>query len=206
MIRRRRYRVRPLRRRRRRFRRLRRTRPIGSGDSGKRFFKLRRSDDLVMEDNTSLSIVRQDNPSTAQDWTSVSGLFDYYKVCAIKIHFIPAANINTFPAAAAGPKFTAVYVFHDVNTTSAVTGINNVIQYENMVVKNLWLPWKKYYRMVRNIPVTNAVTVSTRGYIPTVNPVPTQSVQVYIPTAGTSTSGLLGTLITTYYIVCRNRS
>ncbi|ARO38299.1 capsid [Audaxivirus yotargis] len=179
-------------------------RPIGSGDSGKRFFKIRRTDPLVMVANTNLSVNRTDDPSTAQNWSNISGLFDYYRVCAIKIHFIPTSNVLTFPIAAAGPRFSAIYVIHDVNSTSSVSSVSAVIQYGNLVLKNLWMPWKKYYKMKRNIPAAILDNVSTSGYLPTSTPTGTQSVQAFIPTIGTQSSGEIGTLITTYYLVCRN--
>lgn len=209
MVFRRRYRIRRFKRRfvrKRRFLKFRRARPIGSGDAGKRFFKLRRSDDVTIGTDANSSVVRQDNPNTAQDWSNVAALFDFYRCCAIKLHFIPAANVNEFPAGAAGPRFSPAYVFHDANSISSIIGVNNVIQYENLVVKNLWLPWKKYYKMTRNIPTSGTNAISSKGYVPTASPIPTQSVQIYIPTIGTQSSGVLGQLITTYYVVARNRN
>lgn len=133
-------------------------------------------------------------------------MFDYYRVCAVKIKFIPSANVLTFPAEAAGPKFAPVYIIHDPNTvTATVTSSTVAIGYENMRVKNMWMPWSYYRKFVRNIRVAGTGSQTVRGYQPTSNPQATQSVQMLFENLGTTTSGQIGTIIISLYIVCRNR-
>jgi hypothetical protein len=37
-----------------------------------------------------------DNPNTATDWSNVQGLFDFYRVNAMKVTFIPTNTADTF--------------------------------------------------------------------------------------------------------------
>lgn len=207
----RRFRRRRLFRRRRRFRRafLRshpRIRPIGSGPSAKRFFKIRNSIDVMIGPDSSTNIVVVDNPSVFTDWTNITGLFDYYRVCAVKLKYIPSANLVDFPAGASGPKFAPIYIVHDPNTiTSTVNTAAVALGYENMRVRNMWLPWSYYTKFVRNIRTSSIVSQTTRGYQPTNTPQSTQSVQLLFENIGTTSSGQIGTLIVSLYLVCRNR-
>jgi hypothetical protein len=36
-----------------------------------------------------------DDPFSALDWTSISALFDKYRVCAIKIKWVPGMSVST---------------------------------------------------------------------------------------------------------------
>lgn len=91
--RRRRYR-RPFCIRRRRVVKRRIHRPIGSGMLAKRFFKIRGYDiQTFSTDNRTVIYNRHDNPGsltvTNPDWDNIVNLFDYYRVNAIKLKFIP---------------------------------------------------------------------------------------------------------------------
>jgi hypothetical protein len=86
----------PLRRyyRRKYFRRVRR--PIGSGFSGKRFFKLKFTS-LVTNNTSGNFTTQQDgNPFNPADWNNFAGLYDYYRLCSMKIRFVPSVSADTF--------------------------------------------------------------------------------------------------------------
>jgi hypothetical protein len=146
-------RVRVVRRRRRIYRRRRRIhRPIGSGDLAKRYFKLRTHVDanwVAMTSPTTGSqyvIVFNDNPSTLGEWQNFVPLFESYRVCAMKIRFIPSnmANLTAI--------FVPGYIYHDPNTSSAPTSITvgNALDRENCRVVNLQRVWT-YYRKLRRV-------------------------------------------------------
>lgn len=202
---------RPRRVRRRLFRRSRfrrRRRPIGSGPTAKRFFKLRSVTALVSVNTAVSQYIQNDNPNLQQEWVNIVQLFDYYRVAAIKLKFIPETNVlsldSTTPAG-----YRPLYIIHDPNSIAVGTGstglpltVNGTIQYENLRVKNANRPWSYYKRMVRNIPPSLA---NYKGYIPTESPVATQAIQITIPQFSTETTILLGSVITTFYVVARNR-
>lgn len=159
-----------------------------------------------MDPDNALNVVQSDSPVGFVDWTNLQTLFDYYRVCAVKLKWIPSANVNTFPAAASGPKFAPIYIVHDPNSVTAILSTSTVaIGYENMRVKNMWNPWSYYKKFVRNIRVAGTGSQTIRGYQPTSNPQATQTIQLLFENLGTTSSGQVGTIIISLYIVCRNR-
>lgn len=170
------------------------------GASGKRFFKLR----LVTSFDTSaagiLNYAWTSNPSSYQDWTSVSSLFDTYRTCAIKLKYIPHAPNDTTSTVA----FQPVYVIGDPDSSSApISAINDAVQYENLKVKNLYRPWTHYYKFPKLSSTGGSNVVLNKGYTDCANPTSIGLVQAY--TNNLSLSTTYGTVISTLYIVARGR-
>lgn len=115
------------------------------------------------------------NPSQSIDFASMANLFDEYRVCAMKVYYIPSMTAN----ANVGQGFMACFVMHDPNsTTEPVTALNNCVSYENCTAFNLQRPWKYYRKMARNIPSNSSWTaqrnIGVSGYLPTDSPLDTQ--------------------------------
>ena len=196
------------------MRRRRIPRPIGSGQMGKRFFKMRFQQAVNLTVAAAGTAVYNgtfdNNPSQAIDFASMANLFDEYKVCAMKITFVPSITANANILA----NYVPMYVMHDPNSTTApVTAINNFLSYENCKYFNVQRPWKYYRKMQQNIPTNSSWTtqrnINTRGYLQTDSPIPTQAIFVILnaqnwqPT--TPSSQQIGTMVTTWYIVARSR-
>lgn len=200
--------------RRRRFGRrrlIRRIRKIpGTRPFSPRFFKLRRIENIVYTGTTYQSTIVTNDPSTAQDWTNVRNLFEYYKVCAIKLHWIPSINtrdLNTNPVTRA--HFRPMYIVHDYNNSLGSTPSDDaIIQIQNMRVKAQFMPWRTYHRMVNTLDPTGTLPQMGRSFFATSEPHSTQSVVVHLPgdSEGNTPGNRIGTLIVTYYLSARGRS
>jgi hypothetical protein len=122
--------------------------------------------------NTSGNFTTQqdDNPVNAVDWNNFAGLYDYYRVCAMKIRYVPNISADTTF------QYTPGYIFHDANTPTfgATLSVAVAAAYENCKIVDVQRAWKYYRKMYRNIPSLACQTVSSvvmRGYLPTAEPI-----------------------------------
>jgi hypothetical protein len=72
-------------------------RPIGSGQFGRRFIKMRQMYTVQATPGTAPKIdyAFTDDPTAFSEWPNCVALFDKVRVCAMKIKFIPHYNITT---------------------------------------------------------------------------------------------------------------
>jgi hypothetical protein len=54
---------------------------------------------MTQASSTSSTYFFTDNPSQAQDWSSFAAMFDSYRVCAVKIRFIPDGTFQSITQA-----------------------------------------------------------------------------------------------------------
>lgn len=184
---------------RRRFRRTART-----GAYTKRFFKLRRVVTIVTTANQPFWFQFNDNPSLSQDWVPVSELFQMYRVNGIKLTWIPTFNTNELGTQQNGI-LVPIYYLHDTNMS--VTGIpseNEVLQYENLKIRNISKMHSVYYKMARRINATAPGTLSTDGYSSVQNPQVTQQIAMLIPNFS-NTGNSIGRFVITAYISAKVR-
>lgn len=204
-------------RKRRVYRRRKVYRPIihrnrkGMGYSGKRFFKFHHYEllDMIPATTTGKAFYISDIPNVLTDWLQLQGLFDSYRVCALKFRWIPAYISNELEVSTWNN--VPVYVYHDANSVISTTpSLTEVIQYQNLRIGSLCKRGKFYFKMRPNQPPSNdsaATAVSNRGYQSTNAPAATQTVVFYVPQFGpntATTSSTIATLIITYYIVCKD--
>jgi hypothetical protein len=160
--------------------------------------------------------VFSDNPSMLGEWQNFVPLFEAYRVCAMKIRFIPSNMANTTAI------FVPGYIYHEPNTASATTcvTVGNALDRENCRVVNLQRVWT-YYRKLRRVicfpdptyvagpPIKVTAppdAVSLAGYLPVDAPNYTQAINLIAQTADTSLTGkALGTFATDYYMAFRYR-
>jgi len=149
-------------------------RPIGSGAMARRYFKLRYVARFTPVSATDVSYaVFNDRPDTGDsDWTSIASLFDEYRLCALKVKWIPRYTTALTDAVTANT-YSPMFVYHDVNTPNAPVSNDadeaaaDSLNYENCKVKNFYRPWSYYRKMQRNIRIDTtrtSVTTSVRGY------------------------------------------
>jgi len=169
------YRRRPIRRvRKNRITKRRIIRPIGSGFSAKRLFKLKSF--LQVNENASSPnavVTIHDSPKLAVDFDSVAQLFDYYRVNAIKLKFIPAWTAQSLQTSIS-VSLRAAYAIRDINHPldfPVTLTRNEAVGYENCKILNLQRPWTYYRKMIRNIitdPASTGIdTISIKGYYAT---------------------------------------
>lgn len=132
--------------------------------------------------------------SVLTDWVSVANLYDQFRVCAIKLKFIPTHPNDPASAVAYRP----LYVFADFDATGLAPTDAAAVGYANMKVKNAYRPWS-YYIKVPKLVNTGSSSVNVEGYMDTVSPQVTGS--LYISKAGGfSNSTTYGVVVLTYYI------
>lgn len=184
-------------------------RSTGTGSNGYRFHKLRESASLSITPSIGGAAYFTDYPNTSTDWTNFAGLYDAYICRAIKIQWVPSANVQDLTSAiGSNPNVNIPFwVYHDKNTVVTSTPTTAAaIGYDNLKVKNLLRPWTAYYRLRRNIPVNTSLTtqfgVSTRGFQSTANGAATQTVVASVPQFGQGTSNVTaGVFICTWYCI-----
>jgi hypothetical protein len=118
-----------------------------------------------------LSISIDDNLADVGDFQSLATLFEWYRVNAIKVLYIPANISDT------STHFRAGYIIHDTNSQAAppTTSVEALIKYENCKVVNMQRKWKYYRKLYRRI---NGPNFDNRGYINVANPEATQIILV----------------------------
>lgn len=169
------------------------------GQGGKRFFKLRYTETISSSVAGVIDTYLTSNPTSYQDWSSISSLFDNYRTCAIKLKFIPQLPNNVSSSTSYAP----LYIVGDPDSsTNPVTSVNEAIQYENMRVKNMYRPWKYYYKFPK-VMATGSNVVINRGYQDCASPISIGVVGLYGTNFSLSTT--YGTLVSTIYLVARNR-
>lgn len=131
------------------------------------------------------------------DWSNISGLYDIFKVNAVKFKFIPAWPNNNSPT----PLYAPIYSVVDMDTpniSAAVTSVNQAIEYENMKVHNFYRPFSRYVKVRK---YTFADLPSGYNDIQT----PINNGQICLYASGCTPSVTYGQMILTYYVSCKTR-
>ena len=193
----------------------------------KRFFKLKYITNgtvtvtAVPNQTATLSQVFLDNvimDPPNPDWESIANLFDEFRVCAMKVKWIPSTNTALiFDKNAA---YSPMFIWHDINSVQATldtVDTKQMIAYESCRTKNFYRPWSFYRKMQRNIaPASLASSISLRGYVPTENATnaTTQRFCIFWNAVNKSqvssdwilaADNIMGTFIITRYVVARAR-
>lgn len=174
--------------------------PANNGVSG--YFRLRGQLNIVSDSSGNIingfRLTQPDSfdgaGSVLTDWVSVANLYDQFRVCAIKLKYIPTHPNDPSSAAAYRP----IYVFADFDATGLSPTDAAAVGYGNMKVMNAYRPWS-YYLKVPRLVNTGSSSVSIEGYMDTAAPQVTGS--LYLSKAGGfSNSTTYGVVILTYYI------
>lgn len=173
-----------------------RKRPIGSGEMGKRFFKIRAVQTILATDTGDAFFGFTDDPSKYAEFNNIQGLFDMYRVCAQKLKFIPNSTAAT--------GYTAGYVFHDYNNIPTTGTLASALDHDNLKIVNFQRPWKAYFKCSKQIPMQSSGTsINNRGYLMTSSPVGTQA--TCIVATGMPKNQTLGQVICTLYVTAKSR-
>lgn len=159
-----------------------------------------------------------DLPTETTGWVRLTNIFDSYRVCAIKLKYVPyaqppLANSTTVASSAISYQYrnTPIWIIHDYNSVlSTGMEIADVLAYANVRMKQSNRVWTYYSKMRRNQPPSTAdkpTAVSNRGYQSTASPTATQTIAGLIEAPYTDTAqGLIfARLFVTYYIVFKDQ-
>lgn len=172
------------------------------GPGAKRFFKLRYQSPITTIAGV-FNTVFNDNPVSFQDWTSVSTLFDSYKFSAIKIQYYPQTPNQTSDSTI-NNAFMPFYIVGDPDDTTAATTANELLEYESCKVKNMFKPWKYYYKLPTMTSDGSTAVVLSRGYRDVGSTPGKRGVKTYFDD-GSGAGQTWGTVVVTAYIVAKNR-
>lgn len=171
--------------------------PEGSGQDAIRFFKIKYYVSVAATSNILFSVFTT-SPSTSDDWNSIVALFDSYRVCAMKIKFVP-----TCPNDPSSTKYAPIYVYADVDENVTVApSVPAMLEYENLKVKDATKPWQ-YYTKFPKVTATGTANINLDGYLDTATPQATGSIVMY----STPLSNIVyGYVIITWYVAVKNRN
>lgn len=174
---------------------------------GLNFYKLRGTITMQSDFGGTISYrVNMTNPTdcfldsqTLQDWPNVAGLYDQYRVFAISLKFIPTCPNDTSTITG----FHPLYIVPDYDDTDPLPSTGVAIQYERMVVKNMYRPWKLYYKIPKMTNLTSSSTIVSFGFMDVNAPQTNGSIKMYGNSFDNTTP--YGTLIGTWYIGAKGR-
>lgn len=86
------------------------------------------------------------DPTLCTEWTSVSALYDQYKVTCVKIQYYPNFIDSAVPVNSGLGIFKPLYVVYDADSTTGPTTTDIALQYGTCKVKNMYRPWKYVIR------------------------------------------------------------
>lgn len=136
------------------------------------------------------------DPSSTNDWSNFSALYDSYRVFALKIKFVPLYPNNLSATTTYMPLYWCVDQDNVDNT--GITSVGNIVQYENLKVKNMYKPWKIYIKCPKWLQAS-----LPGGFQDIANPVSNGVLVSY--GSGFNASSDWGTMIVTYYVGFKNR-
>lgn len=143
------------------------------------------------------------NSNQLQDWGNFGAIYDQYRVCAIKLHWIPLLPNNVSSSTEYSPFY--VVADWDSGTMNTLTTAE-AIEYGNLKVKNLYRPWKIYYRIPRGFNTeASATMVGSLGWMDVDATQAIGTIQGTIGSNPITGSTTYGQLICTYYIAFKNQ-
>lgn len=163
-------------------------------------FKLRGVNTIVADAGGIVnSLFKPSDPSSLQEWSNLSSLYDSYRVTGFKIQFfpfVPNGNSVNFD-------YKPLYTIMDVDQTTGtpVTTINQAIQYENVKVFNVYKPFKRYWKIPKYVDAANL----QGGYFDVANASASLPGTIQFIGTGFDISATLGDIVITAYVKFKNR-
>lgn len=138
------------------------------------------------------------DPSSSADWSPLAAIFDSYKVTGYKVEFqphVPPGNSLTFD-------YQAFYAVFDKDNGSSTPSYSKqfMVDYANHKFKNVFKPWKIYYKVPRYIDGAGGLQ---DGYNNTASPV--ANGRFYGYAEGLDASLVIGDIVITWYVSFKNR-
>lgn len=183
----------PFRRFRRKLRRLR-----GMTPNSVRFFKIRAVDSLNVG-YTGLS----DNLFGLSEFGNIRGLFEWYRVSAIKVEFLPGFNVNQMGTSTT-IRDNYIYLRNDWQTPSTPQTEAQMLNCESTKVRSYLRRFKCYFKLKKTIPGLAAGVNQLHGWQKTVSPTTTQSIAIFV--AATGVPNPVGRIVVTYYVAAKYRA
>lgn len=122
----------------------------------------------VTNDNLGAMTFKLDDVANYSEYLA---MFDRYKICAIKIRFIPQYNVAQMATPNQNNVVPKLFTLIDVNDSSPPSNLNEMRQYSNVKVTRGYYQKKIYFRPMIAAGVyqggTYGAAMNTRGWIST---------------------------------------
>lgn len=177
---------------------------------GRSIFKLRGVTELSCSAGGQLThTVSLNNPGAwydgggaLSDLSNLTALYDSARICAIKLKFIPKLP-NDFTSVGS---YMPLYIVRDDDDDTTPGSVSEMVQYEKLSVKNLYLPWSYYTKVPRvsGFKTGVFVQVGSMGWYDLAAAQSIGAIKLY--STGLNATGIsYGTLVATYYIAFKSR-
>jgi hypothetical protein len=165
------------------------------------FFKIRYVNPVTSDSGGQIQAWLNDDVSGYQDWSSLAALFDSYRVYALKLQYVPDLPNDTSTVTGYKP----LYVVHDVDSANVPSlTVNVAIQYENCKIYNMYRPWEHKVILAEQ----TSSGVASQGMLPGgFKDIATTTASQCVTWTGTGfdVSTDYGTIVSTAYVMCKNR-
>lgn len=137
--------------------------------------------------------------SGTTNWANYTSMYDEFKVCAVKIKYIPIfldAQMSLSPAGTNGN----IFIVHDYDSTGASlsgTSIATMIGYNNCKVKQMLRPWSYYARVPKTFSATAGKPM---GWLDTSVTAPQPGTIFYTSDTTINASTSIAHLVYTFYV------
>lgn len=195
-------------------------------------YKLRKNFDITTADLTTGLYGSLTNPEAIlggtggyqTDWASIKSLYDSFRLCALKLEWLPVANTNYASGGqTAGPSplyYPSIYRVFDVDnpgvTGVTIPSVDEMEEYEKCKMKNPYRPFKWYFKCPKysvnpGVGGTLSLPVLAKGYYYPTNGDPLTTWPAhgvwYLRSPSTPYDDIFyaGRLRITQYIACKNR-
>jgi len=144
------------------------------------------------------------------DWTFFSGLYDQFRVRAVKLQYYPRFSNQSLTEVITTPlhQFHPLYVIFDIDNTTMsgiLTTNNEALEYAGVKVKQVNRPWTYYHKYGKKSQ-TGTGNISTGGWQDIASYAPTQVVSILQNNANLLPASVeLGDVLATYYVQFRYR-
>jgi len=165
-------------------------------------FPLRSSGAVVSDSSGVIQLTQSSDPSSCNDWSHFSSLFDSYRVDSMSFEFVPKP---TYANLAYGP----VFMFFDTDTASfpsGVTTVDHVLEYPNSKIVDISKAWKVEQKLpspTSIAAIAGSYTLLSGGYQDIATPAAWCALCGY--GNGFTTSTTFGTYILTWNCVFKSK-
>lgn len=141
-----------------------------------------------------------DGTNTLPDWTSLSALYDSYRITGIRIKYIPHKPNDT----STNTNYRNLYQVIDYDDQTALGSISEALQFEKVKILPTYRQWSCYYRVPKlaNMAVNSVIKLKS-GMMDIGAPQTTGVIKQY--SEGNDASDNYGTMVFTYYIIFSQR-
>lgn len=145
--------------------------------------------------------------ASAEDWTNYTGLYETFRIHAIKVQWIPTFNINETPTATF-PAYSPLYIAYnkEAGDQTKLDTVAEIIAYNNVKFKNIMRPFTYYVKCPKITSLLGAYPVFTGGYIDIDGVAQCPGIIGYVSSNNiANVTTIIGTWLATWYVSFKTR-